>query len=417
MLVSLARKIRVRQAGRSRGQSLVEFALTLPVILFLTLIAIDFGRVYLGYINLQNMTRIAANYAANHPEAWLGAGDAKLQAQYQNQIVADATQTNCQLPISGGKPIIPAPQFTDATGDGDAYGLGDTVSVHLACRFQVITPLIANVIGGSVGVGSSSNFPVKAGMSAVAPTTVPGPGVPPVAAFSGNTTLAPNALTVVGPTVGVEFRDTSGGAPLQWEWDFGDGTPLSHLQDPLVHTFTCAFTSCDFLVSMKATNLMGSGTAQMMVTVIGTSDANFTSDVQSGAAPLTVNFTDASTPGGTAWAWTFGDGQTGTGVTTAHTYAASGIYDVKLVVTYPSPVGNVSVTKTGYISVAVGTCTVPKLIGLKYNNAQAAWTAANFTGIVSRAPLAPNGNFTITAQSQVYTDKIPCSSNVQVSQP
>ena len=43
---------------RTRGQSLVEFALVLPVLLFLTLIALDFGRVYLGYINLQNMPHI-----------------------------------------------------------------------------------------------------------------------------------------------------------------------------------------------------------------------------------------------------------------------------------------------------------------------------------------------------------------------
>ena len=44
--------------------------MALPVLLFLTLIALDFGRVYLGYINLQNMARIAANYAANNPDAW-----------------------------------------------------------------------------------------------------------------------------------------------------------------------------------------------------------------------------------------------------------------------------------------------------------------------------------------------------------
>ena len=42
---------------RTRGQSLVEFALVMPILLFLTLIALDFGRVYLGYINLQNMSR------------------------------------------------------------------------------------------------------------------------------------------------------------------------------------------------------------------------------------------------------------------------------------------------------------------------------------------------------------------------
>ena len=60
-----------RKAGqhneRSRGQSLVEFALVLPMILLLMLIAIDFGRVFLGWVGLNNAARVAANYAALHP--------------------------------------------------------------------------------------------------------------------------------------------------------------------------------------------------------------------------------------------------------------------------------------------------------------------------------------------------------------
>ena len=49
----------------------------IPILLFLTLIALDFGRVYLGYINLQNMARIAANFAANNPTAWDATPDAE----------------------------------------------------------------------------------------------------------------------------------------------------------------------------------------------------------------------------------------------------------------------------------------------------------------------------------------------------
>ena len=58
-----------RRRRRTRGQSLVEFALVLPILLFLTLVALDFGRIFLGYINIQNMARIAANFAANNPNA------------------------------------------------------------------------------------------------------------------------------------------------------------------------------------------------------------------------------------------------------------------------------------------------------------------------------------------------------------
>src|SRR5215471_9013483 len=57
MRISPKVRFRSRRWRSKRGQSLVEFALVLPVILVLTLIALDFGRIYLGYINLQNMAR------------------------------------------------------------------------------------------------------------------------------------------------------------------------------------------------------------------------------------------------------------------------------------------------------------------------------------------------------------------------
>ncbi|MEO5964511.1 MAG: PKD domain-containing protein [Candidatus Limnocylindrales bacterium] len=413
----MAARIRRCLGGDERGQSLVEFALTLPVILLLTLIALDFGRVYLGYINLQNMSRIASNFAANHPEAWGTHPDTRDQTRYRNQILADAAATNCQLPQSGGTAVVPTPVFVDRNADGSTSGLGDTVNVTLTCTFQVITPGIANILGGSIAVSADADFPVKAGMSAVA-AGGGGPviGSAPVAAFSGNGTVTPAPITVIGPTVDVEFRDTSGGSPTAWSWNFADGT-TSTAQDPLQHTFSCAFSSCSFIVTMTATNIVGSSSAQMTVIVIGTSNVNFTASTQSGTAPLAVSFTDASSPGGTAWAWTFGDGVTGTGATTSHTYTVTGTYSVKLTVTYPSPTGNVSTTKTGFISVAVNNCTVPKLVGLKYNNAQAAWNAAGFSGTVTRGPGAPVGNFTITAQSLVYTSSAPCTSGVSVAAP
>ena len=143
------------------------------------------------------------------------------------------------------------------------------------------------------------------------------------------------------------------------------------------------------------------------MTVIGNSDVNFTASTQSGSAPLTVTFTDASAPGGTAYEWEFGDGQTGTGTSVSHTYTTDGEYDVKLKVTYPDPVGDQTTEKEKFIKVAVANCTAPKLSGFKYNDAQAEWTKAKFTGTVSKDTGAPNGNFVITAQSVVYTSVVP----------
>ena len=193
---------RGRGDRKSRGQSLVEFALVLPLILMLTLIALDFGRVYLGWINLQSMARIGANLAANNPTAWSGSGDAAIKARYQAQIKNDATANNCRLPVVGGVQTAPAPTFT-------GQDLGDEAHVALTCTFGIITPGISNILGGSVAVSSSAVFPVKTGMTVTDNTAG---GSPPNAAFTGNGDVAPSSLSGPAP-FNVVFRDTSGGQP------------------------------------------------------------------------------------------------------------------------------------------------------------------------------------------------------------
>ncbi|MBL7646040.1 MAG: PKD domain-containing protein [Candidatus Hydrogenedentes bacterium] len=63
----------------------------------------------------------------------------------------------------------------------------------------------------------------------------------------------------------------------------------------------------------------------------------FTSDVSSGAAPLSVQFTDATDPGSltiTGYSWDFGDGTaTSTDQNPFHTYTTGGSFDVSLTVT------------------------------------------------------------------------------------
>ncbi len=59
--------------------------------------------------------------------------------------------------------------------------------------------------------------------------------------------------------------------------------------------------------------------------------ADFTSDKIAGCAPLTVNFTDASTGGPTSWAWTFGNGNTSILQNPSAVYNTPGVYSVTLV--------------------------------------------------------------------------------------
>jgi Flp pilus assembly protein TadG len=59
------RNTAARSRRRSAGQSLVEFALILPILLTMCGAAIDFGRVYAAYINVQSATRNAAEAVAS----------------------------------------------------------------------------------------------------------------------------------------------------------------------------------------------------------------------------------------------------------------------------------------------------------------------------------------------------------------
>lgn len=79
--------------------------------------------------------------------------------------------------------------------------------------------------------------------------------------------------------------------------------------------------------------------------------ANFTSNVTSGPAPLTVNFTDQSTNGPTSWQWDFtNDGVIdNTSQNPSNIYSAQGIYSVKLIAS--NSAGSSTITKSNYITV------------------------------------------------------------------
>ena len=296
----------------------------------------------------------------------------------------------------------------------------------------MITPLLANVLGGTVEVTAESDFPVKAGMTSVAASGSGGGGggvtTPPSAAFEAGgvfTTDADPWLWLTGPTVTVTFRDASGGGPAtSWLWEFGDGTTTT-TQDA-THDYTCTvpdfYGFCSYLVSMKATNAAGHTTAYMGVLVEATSSVDFSVSPAVISRGQTVTFIDASTPGGTNFRWDYGDGGTDSGPngTVTHAFATAGTYSVRLWVTYPDPIGEIGpASKT--VTVSPGYCTVPSLNQVRFNDANAIWQGApyNFTGTVKRATGAPSGNFKITAQSIAAGNGATalCSSDVYVSSP
>jgi PKD repeat protein len=164
------------------------------------------------------------------------------------------------------------------------------------------------------------------------------------ASFSGTPTNGCAPLTV-------QFTDLSTGPVISWDWDFGDGTAHSSLQNPS-HQYQNAGT---YTVTLKATSDSCSDveTKTNYITVSTTPVANFVGNPTSGSSPLTVNFTDQSTGNPTAWDWNFGDGTPHSYVRNpSHTYNNPGDYTVTLIAA--NNCGSDTETKVNYIHVTAG---------------------------------------------------------------
>jgi len=145
----------------------------------------------------------------------------------------------------------------------------------------------------------------------------------PVANFSSNVTSGSAPLTV-------QFTDLSENA-TGWGWDFGDGDTSTD-ENP-VHTFSEAG---EYTVELTVSNENGTDSKLATISVSEQPEsllpvANFSSNVTSGSAPLTVQFTDLS-ENTTGWSWDFGDGDTSTDENPVHTFSEKGEYTVNLTV-------------------------------------------------------------------------------------
>ncbi len=164
-----------RRASESdRGQSLVELVLVLPLLIVLLLGAIDFGRVFFGWVAMQNAARVGANFASTHPDAWTLTNPLAMsqRLEYQNRV-RDSGSTNCTL-----TPSTPAPpSFPDGT-----RGIGDRTRVDLSCDFALITPLMGNLVGqgGLLRISTDATFPIRQGCADCGSSgTAPPPPPPP----------------------------------------------------------------------------------------------------------------------------------------------------------------------------------------------------------------------------------------------
>jgi PKD repeat protein len=162
-----------------------------------------------------------------------------------------------------------------------------------------------------------------------APPTTGTPGMVTVD-FRADTTSGDAPLTV-------KFTDQSGGQPILWRYQFGDGTSSTSANPTHTYRLPGTYTVTLTLWKLDGTDLVSASTERPgYITVTGTPapelSAGFSAGPIVGPTPLAVMFTDASTGEPLRYQYSFGDGTSSTSANPTHTYRVPGTYTVSLTV-------------------------------------------------------------------------------------
>ncbi|MDB5191300.1 MAG: hypothetical protein JWQ96_863 [Segetibacter sp.] len=129
----------------------------------------------------------------------------------------------------------------------------------------------------------------------------------------------------------VRFSDRSFGSPLNYEWDFGDGSS-STLQHPLhLYNNTGLYT---IRLIVAAPGCRDTLIKTDFVTVKNPVAKFGVSDTLVSCPPIQVNFTDSSSYV-ESWRWYFNDGNVSSQQNPVNVYFTPGVYQTKLVATSP----------------------------------------------------------------------------------
>jgi len=204
--------------------------------------------------------------------------------------------------------------FSWSFGDGNVSTATNPANTYVSPGQYNVTLIATN----SAGCASSLSLPFITVFT------------PPVANFTATPT------SYCGTPATINFNANSvGTGPHTYAWDFGDGGTGVGANPSHVYT-----TSGIYSVTVIVTDANGCKDTVFRPNYIsvGSIVASFNTVPAAGCENAPVQFNNTSN-GGTSYYWNFGDGNTSNAASPSHTYAAAGIYNVKLAI-YDGPCGD-----------------------------------------------------------------------------
>jgi uncharacterized repeat protein (TIGR01451 family) len=150
---------RLRRRQRSRGQSLVEFALVVPILLLIFAGAADLGRVFYTYVAVENAAKEGVLYGSRYPLCDTAStlcpnpGNAEYRARQETVNVIDTADLTVAVRCLSR---VGAVVHTDLRNcaPGDRYEVTTTTDFHL------ITPLLGELMGGDFTLSNTATADV-----------------------------------------------------------------------------------------------------------------------------------------------------------------------------------------------------------------------------------------------------------------
>ena len=136
---------------RPRGQSLVELALLLPVMMLLFAGALDLGRIFYSQITIENAAKEGALEAARNPDSFQYNQDCDVVNNRVMCLVLNEAKGSLYEITKGDVTLTCSPSPCPASPS-----LGDTVTITVAGRFTLLTPVLAQILGPTMTLSASS---------------------------------------------------------------------------------------------------------------------------------------------------------------------------------------------------------------------------------------------------------------------